>query len=939
MSENIKVATWNLCLGLPNKKDYIDHKLNHENIDICALQECEVSPLLDEKHLSLRDYKIELETNNNKKRTGIYIHNRLSYLRRKDLEDENLHLVIIDVDGINNLRIISIYRSFTAPSNLTPTDQFKLQIETIKRSIDTCINRTAIVLGDFNLDYRKIYNPNYPFKKLFEFQNEIFDPLGLIQLINFDTWTRTINGIKRSSILDHIYTTNPLLINNIMPIITEIGDHVLVTFKINFKRALENIIWKRDWRNYNKNLLMEKLNNCDFNTNLNCVQETWNRFENVMINIVDELTPLVPYSNGNFFSNKTPPKIKNLLNIKKRLLKLKKKNCSEALCQKLKSLDKEIKHSLSFEKTKHVRQGILPGNSKTLWNSVKKAKNMNINSLPEDLTINQIPINLNELPDAFADFFSNKVKKIVTECKVDNNVYNGKRKLYCQNKNFMTPDNIIKAIRSLKLKNCEGFDRIPVRYLIDGIIQITPVLSHLFNLIYLTKQIPDQWRISKVIPILKKGNPHQIENYRPISNLCSTSKIFEKLILIRLLQIEEISKISLTGTPQHGFKKNHGTSTLGLTVQSLISHALDENNYAIMASLDLSAAFDVVNVELLLKRLNIIGIPSDVVSLIETWLSQRLFYVSINGEDSCLTASETGTIQGSILGPILYAIFVSPLFDLHKISNYADDNFIIRWSRSINDLIIDMQTSLEAIIKWLRQSGLKVNEAKTEMCLFHRNDTRTITLQINNSRVTSTPQINVLGVIFDSKMQWNEQVSKTIKKANKALLAIKLIKKHFTYPEIKTLLTTNFYSILYYNSEIWHTPTLKPYLKNLLLSTSARALQICTPNYTPMMSFKDLHSINLRATPVQFMFYKHSILLHSIYNDKMPMNDWLDLNFNQNFNQRETNFRAFNKSKYKVGKNKISERLTILNGKIPLEWLNLNKITFKLQCKQKFLPH
>ena len=166
----MKIGTWNLCLGLPNKKHYIDHKLNHENIDICALQECEVSPLLDEKHLSLRDYKIELETNNNKKRTGIYIHNRLSYLRRKDLEDQNLHLVIIDVDGVNNLRIISIYRSFTAPSNLTPTDQFKLQIETIKRSIDTCINRTAIVLGDFNLDYRKIYNPNYPFKKLFEFR-------------------------------------------------------------------------------------------------------------------------------------------------------------------------------------------------------------------------------------------------------------------------------------------------------------------------------------------------------------------------------------------------------------------------------------------------------------------------------------------------------------------------------------------------------------------------------------------------------------------------------------------------------------------------------------------------------------------------------------------------------------------------------------------------
>ena len=287
-----------------------------------------------------------------------------------------------------------------------------------------------------------------------------------------------------------------------------------------------------------------------------------------------------------------------------------------------------------------------------------------------------------------------------------------------------------------------------------------------------------------------------------------------------------------------------------------------------MASIGLSAAFDVVSMKLLLKRLDIVDVPTDMVSLIETWLTNRLFYVSIDGEDSCLTASETGTIQGSILGPILYAIFVSTLFDLQKISNYADDNFIVRWSKCINDLIVDMQSSLEAIVKWLRQSGLKVNEDKTKLCLFHRNDTRMITLQINNIHIRLTPQINVLGVTFDPKMQWNEQISKTIKKANKALLAIKLIKKHFNFSELKTLLTTNFYSILYYNSEIWHTPSLTPYLKKLPFSTSAKALMICTPNYTPMMSYKDLHTQNLCATPAQFMFYKHSLLLHSVYNNQ-----------------------------------------------------------------------
>ena len=138
----------------------------------------------------------------------------------------------------------------------------------------------------------------------------------------------------------------------------------------------------------------------------------------------------------------------------------------------------------------------------------------------------------------------------------------------------MTHENIITAIKSLKTKNCEGFDRIPVRILIDGINEITPVLLHLFQLIYKYNCIPSQWQISKVIPLLKKGNPNKIENYRPIANLCSTSKIFEKLILMHLTQLESLNKISLTGKPQHGFKKSHSTATLGLTLQSLISMLL-----------------------------------------------------------------------------------------------------------------------------------------------------------------------------------------------------------------------------------------------------------------------------------------------------------------------------------------------------------------------------
>ena len=240
----------------------------------------------------------------------------------------------------------------------------------------------------------------------------------------------------------------------------------------------------------------------------------------------------------------------------------------------------------------------------------------------------------------------------------------------------------------------------------------------------------------------------------------------------------------------------------------------------------------------------------------------------------------------------------------------------------------------------MRESGLKVNVSKTEMRLFHRSQLKIINVNINNIIVKSTPHINVLGVTFDSKLQWTEQVANSIKKANKALLAINLIAKYFNNNEIKNLLTSNFFSVLYYNSEIWHLPKLAPYLKNLLLSISAKALKLCTPSYTQEMSNVKLHELNIRATPEQFCNYKHSLLLHTLYNFETPKIEWITLNFNQAFNQRERTFIIYDTSNYKVGKtNSLANRLTCLNKKIPLDWLNHDKVKYKLLCKQKFIPY
>ena len=203
--------------------------------------------------------------------------------------------------------------------------------------------------------------------------------------------------------------------------------------------------------------------------------------------------------------------------MRKNLLKKLKSNPSNVLRDRVKNLNVEIKQYYSNQKKNCVQRSIIPGNSKTLWKAVKVAKNISTSDYPNEMYLGDELINKIDLPNKFADHFENKVKKIVQDTQINPNVYNGKRKLIAPSEFFMSPDEISLAINSLKIKNCEGFDKIPQRVLIDGFDVIKYPLAVLFKNIYETKEIPRQWLVSKVIPIHKKGNVSNIENYRPIS--------------------------------------------------------------------------------------------------------------------------------------------------------------------------------------------------------------------------------------------------------------------------------------------------------------------------------------------------------------------------------------------------------------------------------------
>ena len=178
---------------------------------------------------------------------------------------------------------------------------------------------------------------------------------------------------------------------------------------------------------------------------------------------------------------------------------------------------------------------------------------------------------------------------------------------------------------------------------------------------------------------------------------------------------------------------------------------------------------------------------------------------------------------------------------------------------------------------------------------------------------------------------------KAINKANKSLNAIKLIRKFFSTSELVNLITSNFYSVLYYNSEVWHIHSLKQYDKRLLFIASANALKLANHYRDPMISYINLHKKLNRATPAMYCDYKLALMLYKTYNESLPESEWLELNYSQTLMSRQHLFHINKTNHSLVGLNNLSNRFHMINDCIPLEWLNKTFLTYKIAIKQKFL--
>ena len=455
-----------------------------------------------------------------------------------------------------------------------------------------------------------------------------------------------------------------------------------------------------------------------------------------------------------------------------------------------------------------------------------------------------------ELVDSFSNFFSRKISQlhqsIAASLSSQAPIHYPNRHNYGESLSFFSDTNtaeILKLIHSLPNKT-SPLDPVPISIIKKLSSIFCPILVRLANLSFQEGTFPDTFKTAQVLPLLKKSNldPDNPANYRPISNLSTFSKLLERLVLQRLRN--HISSNPNFSLHQSAYRPFHSTETALLHVMNDTYNACSNRNAVIMVSLDLSAAFDTISHDVLLNRLcTEFGLKERSLSWIESYLCNRKQFVKIGRHFSPTVLINAGVPQGSVLGPILFTTYTSPVE--HIIDNYgiishqyADDTHF-HISITQNSLSSSLQSLADCstdIYRWYLNNFLMLNPDKSEVLLVGTGQqlSKFLTLtsiNIAGSFLPFSDSIKLLGVTIDSHLTFQNHISQIIKTCNYHIRAINHIRHLLTTDVASTLARCLILSKLdYCNSLLYNiSPTFLGKLQSIQFRAAKSVLKPTKP--------------------------------------------------------------------------------------------------------------
>ena len=477
------------------------------------------------------------------------------------------------------------------------------------------------------------------------------------------------------------------------------------------------------------------------------------------------------------------------------------------LCKKCSDLA-NIKKKQYFSNMIYKAQG----NLKTLYQLVNKELDRGqSNSLPNNYD------SISQLADEFNHFFEDKINKIRSGM-TDNQVHTFEELLEMEPLREFRPTSVdeIKDIIAESGIKCSPADLLPFKLLKENLDVVLPTIVHLVNL-SLSSGCVEGVKLADIIPLLKNDNldPNVLKHFRPVSNLTFLGKLIERVVLRRLN--EHLSRNNLNCADQSAYKKDHSTETLLIRIWNDLLVATDQKTCTVVMMLDLSAAFDTVDHQLLIQILrNEIGLRGNVLAWFKSFLTGRSQRVRIDDTVSDEIEIKFGVPQGSVLGPVLFNIYIRSIYLYVKkigfsIYGYADDHQIFVPFKPFDQsvvLVYDIQMCFEKIKQWMNKYFLQLNDSKTEIIVFGSSKLLNM-IKIGGINFPSgitlrfVSNVKNLGIHMDAKLTLNKQVMELKKRSFRVIRNINKIRFLLNKDQLKIIVNSLVVSCLDYCNALY----------------------------------------------------------------------------------------------------------------------------------------
>ena len=874
--------------------------------DVICLSESKIlKHSLPKVNININGYQTPVGTPTESTKGGVlmYVKNGINFKPRMDLQmykPKQLESFFIEICNKNETNdIVGVIYRHPCMSESQFNDEFlKCLLDKISD-----LNKKVFIAGDFNFDLLNVSLHNDTFDFFSTMMSNLFIPV-----ISIPTKINRINN----TLIDNIFT------NHIHPDIKSgnltinLSDGHLPSFMIIPKPNQNHLpkkhnLFTRYTRNFNKeNFISDYLSvNWDeiINVSINDVNVALQNFLNKFNAILDKHMPWRKITRREYkqrykpwISNHILDRISNKNILLKKIFKCKTESRKVELYEQFKAIKNEITHSIRTSKRAYYKKYFKDNknNLRKLWKGIKELVNIKSKNYDSPTCIQVNNVNITDptvISNSFNDYFTSIADDILKQRK-----YNGTKshrdflpaQQLLENFHFEECDEreIESIISFLKENKSSGPHSIPTHILKLLKDKISIPLKNIFNLSLSSGRHPDILKIAKTVPIYKKGSRIVISNYRPISLLSNLNKILEKLVHSRLSNFLECHQCIYPS--QFGFRKKHSTDHALIEITESIRQALDNKKIACGIFIDLQKAFDTVNHEILIDKLEhycIRGIEND---WFASYLNNRLQFVSVLGIESHAKPINHGVPQGSVLGPLLFIIYIN---DLHlaihnsKVHHFADDTNLLNIGTSPKKMEKLINADLNNVYKWLLANKISLNCDKTEVMIFHKpgNKAPELKLRLNGHRIFPTKKLKYLGIYLDETLTFSynsEILAKTLKRA------IGILSKARHYLEkndLKMLYYAIFSSHLSYGCQIWGQN--QNIYNNKILTLQNKALRIisfshfradCDPIYYRFNILKLKDQIKLRnclfiydtltkTTPLPFQnYFKLTKDVHSV---------------------------------------------------------------------------